>query len=58
MTNVWVTVKKQGQKLAEKSLKPGAVRNLQETPGALVPRSETPFQVLWWDRYEAVKTTR
>jgi hypothetical protein len=23
--------------------------------GMLVPKSETPFQVLWWDRYEAVK---
>jgi hypothetical protein len=56
VANIWVTIKKQGQVLATKSVKPGAARNLQEVPGALVPKSETPFQVLWWDRYEAVKT--
>ena len=54
--NMWVTIKKQGQTLATKSLQPGAPKNLQQFPGLLVPKSETPFQVLWWDRYEAVRT--
>jgi hypothetical protein len=56
--NMWVTIKKQGQTLATKSLQPGQPKNLQQFPGLLVPRSETPFQVLWWDRYEAVKAPR
>jgi hypothetical protein len=55
VANIWIVIKKQGQKLAEKSVKAGVPRNLKEVPGALVPKSETPFQVLWWDRYEAVK---
>lgn len=55
--NIWVTMEKQGQKLAEKALSAGKpVPNLQQIPGFLVPRSETPFSVLWWDRYEAVKS--
>jgi len=53
--NIWVTVERQGQKLGEDSLKKTAQPNTPQTPGLLVPKSETPFQVLWWDRYEAVK---
>lgn len=56
--NMWVTVEKQGQRLAGDSLKKEAVPNKQQFPGLLVPKSETPFQVLWWDRYEAVKPAR
>jgi hypothetical protein len=53
--NMWVKVKKQGQVLTEKSLQTGTPKNLQQFPGLLVPKSETPFQVLWWDRYEATR---
>jgi hypothetical protein len=53
--NMWVKIKKQGQVLTEKSLQTGTPKNQQQFPGFLVPKSETPFQVLWWDRYEATK---
>jgi hypothetical protein len=53
--NMWVKIKKQGQVLAEKSSSPGQPKNLPRTEGLLVPKSETPFQVLWWDRYEATR---
>ena len=56
--NVWVTISKQGQALALSSLKDKntrAVPNLPQFPGLLTPKSETPFSVLWSDRYEAVK---
>ncbi len=56
--NVWVEVKKQGQVLVKDSFKKGVMPNAQNYPGLLVPKSETPFQVLWWDRYEAVKPAR
>jgi hypothetical protein len=53
--NIWVQIEKQGVKLAEKSLVPKPMPPLPQTPGMLLPKGETPFQVLWWDRYEAVK---
>ena len=56
--NIWVTISKQGQALAISSLKDKAVKvvpNLPQFPGLLTPKSETPFSVLWTDRYEAVK---
>jgi hypothetical protein len=56
--NVWITISKQGQALALSSLKDKntrAVPNLPQFPGLLTPKSETPFSVLWTDRYEAVK---
>ena len=55
--NIWIKIEKQGQVLAEKSSQPKQPPNLPRLAGFLVPKSETPFQVLWWDRYEAVKTT-
>ena len=55
--NIWVKVTKSGQLLGETSLKKAAVPNLPQVPDQLVKKSETPFQVLWWDRYEAVKNT-
>ena len=55
--NMWIKIKKQGQMLAEKSLQPGGPKNQQHFPGLLVPKSETPFHPLWWDRYEASKAT-
>ncbi len=56
--NIWITISKQGQALAISSLKDKAVKavpNLPQFPGLLTPKSETPFSVLWTDRYEAVK---
>jgi len=55
--NIWVTISKQGQVLAISSWKDKGkpVPNYAQTPGMLLPKSETPFQVLWWDRYEAVR---
>ena len=56
--NIWVTISKQGQALAISSLKDKNVKvvpNLPQFPGMLTPKSETPFSVLWTDRYEAVK---
>lgn len=56
--NIWITISKQGQALAISSLKDKNVKvvpNLPQFPGMLTPKSETPFSVLWTDRYEAVK---
>ena len=55
--NVWITISKQGQALAVSSMKDKGkpVPNLPQFPGLLTPKSETPFSVLWTDRYEAVK---
>jgi hypothetical protein len=57
LDNIWVTISRQGQVLAISSLKGKSmtVPNMAQTPGMLSPKSDTPFQVLWWDRYEAVK---
>ncbi len=53
--NIWIEIEKQGQVLAKKSSQQKPPPNLQRMNGLMVPKSETPFQVLWWDRYEAVK---
>jgi hypothetical protein len=55
--NIWVTISKQGQALAISNMKKdkSIVPNLPQFPGLLTPKSETPFSVLWSDRYEAVK---
>jgi hypothetical protein len=56
--NIWITISKQGQALAISSLKEKNIKvvpNLPQFPGLLTPKSETPFSVLWSDRYEAVK---
>jgi hypothetical protein len=55
--NIWVTVSKSGQKLGEDALKKAPIPNLPQMPDQLVKKGDTPFQVLWWDRYEAVKST-
>lgn len=52
--NIWVSVEKQGQKLAEASMKPQAMPNLPHLPGML-QKTDTPFAPLFWDRYEAIK---
>jgi len=58
--NIWVTISKQGQVLALSSFKEKGklVPNLPQTTGMLLPKSETPFHILWWDRYETVKPSR
>ena len=54
--DIWITISKQGQALAISSLKHvKVVPNLPQIPGMLTPKSETPFSVLWSDRYETVK---
>lgn len=53
--NIWVKATKSGQLLAEDSLQKKAVPNFPQMPDQLVKKADTPFQVLWWDRYEAVK---
>ena len=55
--NIWVKVSKSGQLLGEDALKKAPLPNLPQVPDQLVKKSDTPFQVLWWDRYEAVKST-
>ncbi len=57
LENIKVEIKKSGQLLTEKSMNAKPLPNVQQMPGLLVPKSETPFQVLWWDRYEAVKSS-
>lgn len=54
--NIWVTISKQGQRLAEKAMVNKAVPNLPRITDMLSTKSDTPFHVLWWDRYEAVRS--
>jgi hypothetical protein len=58
ITDIGVTISKQGQVVAQKSLK-GQTQawwpQFQQTPGYLLNKSETPFASLNWDYYEAVK---
>ena len=53
--NIWVKITKSGQVLGEDSLVKKPMLNLPQLPDQLVKKGDTPFQVLWWDRYEAVK---
>ncbi len=55
--DIGVTISRQGQLLAEKSLKGSGAwwPQYQQTPGYLLNKSETPFAALNWDYYEAVK---
>ncbi len=55
--NIWVKVSKAGQVLGEDAMKKAALPNLPQMADQLVKKSDTPFQVLWWDRYEAIKST-
>ncbi len=53
-----VTISKQGQVVAEYSggnFKPQWWTTLQQTPGFVLNKSETPFGPLSWDYYEAIK---
>jgi len=53
--NIFVSVERQGWKLAEATFKPTLLLpGLPHRPGILT-KPETPFAPLFWDRYEAVK---
>jgi hypothetical protein len=55
--NVWVEVSKQGQVLDKASLRQGNQPNLPRVNGLVLPKDETPFGPLFFDRYEALKKT-
>jgi len=61
ITDIGVTISKQGQVVAQKSLnsKSGAWwPQIQQTSGYLLSKPETPFAPLNWDYYETVKKTQ
>lgn len=55
--NIWVKITKAGQLIAEHSIQKKPVPNLPQMTDQLVKKGDSPFQVLWWDRYEAVKSS-
>jgi len=57
LTDVGVTIVKQGQEVAQASLKGRGAwwPSYQQTPGFVLNKSETPFAPLQWDYYEAIK---
>jgi len=56
--NLWVTISSpDGVELAKSAMKNVPIPNLPRSPG-LLNKMETPFAPLYFDRYEAVKTTR
>jgi hypothetical protein len=52
---IWVDCTHQGQLLSQGALKPSQVPNLPQVPGFILNKSQTPFSILFWDRYEALK---
>lgn len=60
--NIAVQIVKPGvsQPLAEKQLKGGPpfYTTLQQVPGLVLNKSQTPFAFLYWDRYEVIKNNR
>ena len=57
IVDIGVTITRQGQVVAEKILKGTGSwwTGLQQTPGYLLNKNETPFAPLYWEYYEAVK---
>ena len=58
--NVGVQIMNKGQVVAVSSIKevrgnPQWWQNLQQTPGMVINKNDTPFAPLYWDRYEAIK---
>ena len=57
--NVGVQILNKGQLVAEKSFKPAGAdewwQQMQQVTGLLLNKNETPFSVLYWDKYEAIK---
>ena len=56
--NVWVTATKQGQTLDLAAVKNVAIPNLPHLPGMVLNKMETPFAPLYFDRYEAIRTSK
>lgn len=53
---IWVDCTHQGQILSQGSTKPGTQPpNLPQVNGFVLNKSQTPFSILFWDRYEALK---
>lgn len=53
---IWVDCTHQGQVLAQGATKPGTqAPNLPQVGGFILNKSQTPFAMLFWDRYEALK---
>ncbi len=52
---IWVDVNRQGQVLSTLSTAKSAVPNVPQVPGFVLNKSQTPFSILYWDRYEALK---
>ena len=52
---IWVDCARQGQILSTVSTVKTAVPNLPQVPGLVLNKSQTPFSILYWDRYEALK---
>jgi hypothetical protein len=53
---IWVDCTHQGQILSQGSTKPGTQPpNLPQVGGFILNKSQTPFSILFWDRYEALK---
>ena len=57
VTDIGVTITRQGQIVAQKSLKGSGIwwPQFQQTSGFLLDKDSTPFAPLFWDYYEPVK---
>jgi hypothetical protein len=55
---IWVDCTHQGQVLSQGATKVGTQPpNLPQVGGFILNKSQTPFSILFWDRYEALKPT-
>jgi len=55
---IWIEVSKQGQVIAKDQTAKIALPNLPTVQGRVLSKSQTPFALLYWDRYEALKPLR
>jgi hypothetical protein len=60
--NVGVEIRRAGALVTSQSFnsktKPNWWQTLEQVPGMVVNKNETPFAPLYWDRYEAIRSTR
>ena len=60
LENIGIQILNKGQLVAERSFKevgaPEWWQQMQQIPGMVLNKLETPFAPLYWDRYEAIKT--
>ena len=56
--NVWVVASKQGQVFDQTAVKNVAIPNLPHLAGMVLNKMETPFAPLYFDRYEAIRTSK